>query len=293
MEATDGVAVTSTDRTDATVAADADEWQSDRLDLAAYLARIGEAAGPPTRATLDRLHRAHVSSVPFENLDVVLGRSIHVDIDGVARKLVRDRRGGYCYEHGVLFAAALEQLGFGVQRLLARIGHRPERPRPRTHMTLRVHADDGERLADVGFGAGLLTSLPWHDGAEHVQGGWTYRFVTHEDGTRELQERGTGDWSALYSFSTEPQHASDVTMANHFTATHPSSPFVGQPVAMRREPDRRVRLRGRTLEVGGPDGTQEQRAVTDDELPGLLTDTFGVPLSEAELATLVKRLPPQ
>lgn len=269
---------------------DGDEWQSDRLDLAAYLARIGEGGGPPTTATLDRLHRAHVASVPFENFDLVLGREIRVDIDGVARKLVHGRRGGYCYEHGVLFAAALEQLGFRVRRLLARVGHHPERPRARTHMTLHVRADDGERLADVGFGSGLLAPLPW-DGDEHPQDGWAYRLVTLEDGARELQERGTGDWSTLYGFSPEPQHASDVMMANYFTSTHPSSPFVGRPVAMRRLPDQRIRLLGRTLQTSSPDGTEEQRAITDDELPGLLADTFAIPLSDAELATLVRRLP--
>lgn len=296
MSRSDGVAGTGradgADGADGTGAADPDEWQTGRLDLAAYLARIGERGGPPTAATLDRLHRAHVSTVPFENLDLVLGREVRVDIDGVARKLVGDRRGGYCYEHGVLFAAALEQLGFRVRRLLARIGYHPERPRPCTHMTLHVSADDGELLADVGFGAGLLAPLPWA-GDERSQGGWSYRLVTHEDGTRELQERGTGDWSALYSFSTEPRHASDVTMANHFTATHPSSPFVGRPVVMRRGPDRRLRLLGRTLELIDPGGTAEQRVVADDELPGLLADTFGLPLSDAELAALVRRLPPQ
>src|SRR4051794_34635357 len=119
-----------------------DEWEIDRLDLDAYLARIGQEAGPPDAATLDRLHRAHVRTIPFENLDVVLGRPVATDLQSVQNKLVARRRGGYCYEHTVLFGAVLERLGYRVRRLLARIGDDPVRPRPRTHMALHVTADD-------------------------------------------------------------------------------------------------------------------------------------------------------
>src|SRR5690348_17718552 len=99
------------------------EWATGDVDLAAYLDRIGHP-GPlaPTREVLHSLHRAHVAAVPFENVDVVLGRSPSVDLDGVQAKLVRARRGGYCYEHATLFAAVLEEAGFRVQRLLARVG---------------------------------------------------------------------------------------------------------------------------------------------------------------------------
>ena len=89
-----------------------DEWDIGLLDLPAYLRRIGhDAAGAPGAATLAALHRAHVATIPFENLDIPLGRGIAVDLESVQAKLVARRRGGYCYEHGLLFAAALERLG--------------------------------------------------------------------------------------------------------------------------------------------------------------------------------------
>ncbi|NLU72679.1 arylamine N-acetyltransferase [Streptomyces sp. HNM0575] len=270
------------------------EWQTDALDLKGYLARIGEESGPASGATLERLHRAHVAAIPFENLDLVLGRGVSVDLESVEAKLVHRGRGGYCYEHAVLFAAALERLGFGVDRLLARIGHRPERPRPRTHMALHVTAPGGEWLADVGFGAGVPAPVPW-DGREHPQDGWEYRLVTDRTGTRQLQERGTGkagEWSALHSFTDEPQHASDVEMANHYTATHPGSPFLGRVVVMQRADHRRTRLLGRTLETSRPDGSKDERELADGELPGVLGGLFGIPLSEAELSALAARLPP-
>ena len=78
-----------------------DEWAVDRLDLPAYLDRVGQREGDPTAETLARLHRAHVAAIPFENLDVVVGRGVRVDLEAVQDKLVRHDRGGYCYEHGV------------------------------------------------------------------------------------------------------------------------------------------------------------------------------------------------
>src|SRR6266540_6553829 len=100
-----------------------DEWSISALDLGAYLRRIGyDGETAPTGATLAALHRAHLGAIAFENLDIVLGRGIAVDLESVQAKLVHRGRGGYCYEHGLLFAAALERLGYSVERFLARVG---------------------------------------------------------------------------------------------------------------------------------------------------------------------------
>ncbi|MBN6055703.1 arylamine N-acetyltransferase, partial [Nonomuraea sp. RK-328] len=97
-------------------------WDIEKLDLDAYLTRIGRGAPrTPSAETLRSLHRAHVTSIPFENLDVVLGRGARIDLESLQHKLVGRRRGGYCHEHNLLFAAALERLGFRVTRHLARI----------------------------------------------------------------------------------------------------------------------------------------------------------------------------
>ncbi|MGH3448695.1 MAG: arylamine N-acetyltransferase family protein [Nocardioidaceae bacterium] len=269
------------------------EWQVDHLDVDAYLDRIGYRAEPAaTGQTLAELHRAHVTAIPFENLDLVLGRGISVDLDAVQAKLVHRGRGGYCHEHGVLFAAALTRLGYTVDRLLARIGADEDHPRPRTHMNLHVYADDGQYVADVGFGAGLLEPLPWADTRPHQQGGWTYRLAPVGDSSWRLHERIGADWSALYTFTEEPQHASDVQVANHFTATHPSSPFVGQLVVMGKDAHVRRRLVGRQFTVTWPDGTTDQQQLTDDELVTALHDQFGLPVSEEETADVLAGVPP-
>jgi N-hydroxyarylamine O-acetyltransferase len=270
------------------------EWDTDRLDLDSYLTRIGHGGDlTPSASTLGALHRAHLAAVPFENLDIVLGRGIAVDFAGVQNKLVSRRRGGYCYEHGILFAAVLERLGYSVDRLLARVGGDERRPRPRSHMTLRVRAGTEQWLADVGFGNGLLEPLPWDDTrAAHRQGEWTFQLVSPGGSSWELRQRQGREWTVLYRFTEEPQHASDVVVANHFASTHASSPFVGQVVVMRKEADAARRLLGRRLITARPDGSSGERVLTDAEIADALAHDFGVPLSRAEIGNVIAALPP-
>lgn len=268
------------------------EWGSERLDLTAYLDRIGYA-GPlePTGAVLTALHRAHLTAVPFENLDILFGRGVSVDLDTVQAKLVGRRRGGYCHEHGVLFGAVLERLGYRVERLLARVGDVRGRLRPRTHLALHVWSHDGEWLADVGFGAGLLEPLPWDAPGPHRQGGWTFELAAGADQTRQLRERPGEQWHTLYSFSPHSQHASDVEMANHFTATHPTSPFTRQLIVMGKSDRGRRRLLGRTLSLVRPDGTAVESMLGDGQVGAALEEHFGLQVTGPELSVLLARLP--
>jgi N-hydroxyarylamine O-acetyltransferase len=265
-----------------------DEWDIERLDLDAYLRRVGyDGDLAPTAQTLAALHRAHVDAIRFENLDIVLGRGIAVDLDSVQAKLVERRRGGYCYEHGVLFAAVLEQLGFQVERMLARVGGEElERPRAPTHMTLRAHADGERWLADVGFGSGVLQPLPFDDPSPQRQGGWTFQVVSTGPDSWALRERRNGEWLTRYGFDEQRLHAADVVMANHFTSTFPRSPFVGKPVVMRRDEGSIRSLVDRRLTVERADGSVDERDVDDAQLGAIVRDTFAIPLTDDEVARL-------
>lgn len=260
------------------------EWETDRLELDGYLERIVYAGALAADAgTLRSLHRAHAATIAFENLDVVLGRTIELDLDRIQDKLVRRRRGGYCFEHNLLFAAVLERLGFGVTRLAARV--QPSRAGPRTHMLLSVVADGRPWLADVGFGASLLEPLPL-ESATVRQDGWTYRLDVADDGAWLLQSDQPDGWSEMYSFTREPQRPIDYAVYNHYTATHPRSPFVGRLVVLRTEPDVKYALQGQELTTTRPDGASETRHVLAHELPGVLADPFGIDLSTEEAAGL-------
>jgi N-hydroxyarylamine O-acetyltransferase len=260
------------------------EWEIDRLELDAYLERVGFAGRPGADVdTLHGLHRAHHGAIPFENVDIVLGRTIAVDLDSVQDKLVRRPRGGYCFEHNLLFAAVLERLGYAVTRLAARI--RPSGAGARTHMLLRVVVDGDPWLADVGFGASLLEPLPLR-AATACQGGWRYRLGPSDSGAWRLEGDEPDGWSDLYEFTLEPQRPIDYVVYSHYTSTHPRSPFVRQVVALRTEPHVRYALRGTELTTTRPDGAADSRSIDVDELPGLLADLFGVGLDPDEQAAL-------
>ena len=269
-----------------------DPWQRRLLDLDAYLHRIGHTGGlsaDPT--TLTTLHRAHLAAIPFENLDLHLGRAVSLDLGDVQDKLVRRSRGGYCFEHGLLLAAVLERLGFTVERALTRTGDPAVAPRPRSHLALRVHLDDTVWLVDAGFGSGLLEPVPLTDGVVHQQGQWRFRTRRGDDGAWRLQEWQAEHWETHYTMADEATYAIDIADANHVTSTSPRSPFVRWLMVIRKDDESMRRLIGREYEVIRPDGSKQVRLVPDAEFPGLLAD-LGLPLSLAESTALVATLPP-
>jgi len=265
------------------------EGESERLDLGAYLRRVEYAGGrEATRATLDALHEAHVTHIPFENLDVVLGRPIALDLASVQAKLVAGRRGGYCFEQNLLFSAVLRAFGFAVKDLAARVRLGSSVLRARTHMMLEVEADGASWLADVGFGGpGPLVPVPF-DGGESRQHGWTFRIVA-EAAERVLQSSRDGHWEDLYAFTREPQHRVDYELANHYTSTHPSSAFTQVATAQRIAPDVRRILRNREYSEDGVRGA-EQRTLADGEVRDVLVTKFGLELSADEMSAIFRKL---
>jgi N-hydroxyarylamine O-acetyltransferase len=246
----------------------------------AYLARIGLAGG--RELSLAEIHRAHATSIPFENFDPYAGRSVALDAAHLEDKLVARRRGGYCFEHNLLLASALESLGGRtVEPMLARVRMGPEgTPRALNHLLLRVTDRDGSSwLADVGFGGGgLLDPLPFGAGAQSEQSGWTYRLST--DGPElVLQTLQDGAWSDMYGFEPEAVPLVDVEVSNWYTATHPESPFVTGIMIGRRLPERCLSLFAyeETVFVERPvGGASDLRQVTRAEVPALLADRFGI-----------------
>jgi N-hydroxyarylamine O-acetyltransferase len=248
------------------------------LDLDAYLARIGTSGRP----SLAHVHRAHVTSIPFENLDPRRGIPVSLELEDLERKLVQRRRGGYCFEQNLLLKAALEGLGAQVDLLLARVrlGRPPGSPRPRTHLVLRARADGADWHADAGFGNGtLLEPIPFGPGDVHEQAGWRFRVV--EDGPElVLQTAQDGTWVDLYGFVPEPVPFIDVETSNWFTSTHPRSPFVTGLIVSTQRPDgTRVSL---SDWQGGPSLTEETPAgrsvlaVEPDEVGGIIATRFGL-----------------
>jgi N-hydroxyarylamine O-acetyltransferase len=256
---------------------------SDSIDLNAYFERI-EWRGPrePTYATLAGLLAAHMAHIPFENFDVLLGRPIRLDLASLQAKMVQARRGGYCFEHATLFAAVLEALGFAPARHAARvIVFAPRTHSPRGHMFLTVPVDGASYVVDPGFGPfGSRVPLPL-EGDGVLADRPTHRMV--RDGNDWLLHI-TRDGVLVPGWVTTLEHENpvDYEMANHFTCTHPASPFVNMIMASAVKPDGRVNVMNR--DVTHLRAGQVSTAQLPDRaaLRALLAEHFGFDLPEAE-----------
>ncbi|MER5730418.1 arylamine N-acetyltransferase [Streptomyces sp. NPDC002138] len=269
-------------------------WSGDELDLDAYLARIGYAGELlPDLDTLRAVHRAHTAAIPFESIDVLLGHPISLEVKSIEDKLVRGRRGGYCYEQNTLLAAALERIGFAVAGRGARNRTRGEALLPVTHAVLVVTVDGEPWLCDAGFGhQGPREPVPLgRPGTEVPQGEWTYAVREEGDGVLVLTFLREGAWRDLYAFGPQPAYPVDYVLMNHYSSSHPRSAFVGQLVAHRPGVPgsaHRISLVRDEFTVIHPDGRTERRPVAADELHGILDREFGIRLSERDAGELVR-----
>jgi N-hydroxyarylamine O-acetyltransferase len=255
------------------------------FDVDAYLARIGYS-GPrvPTLPVLHALTAAHTQTIPFENLDVLLGRPIDLQPAAIFDKLVKGRRGGYCFEQNGLFLHALEALGFRVRPLSARV--RLDRPRdytpPRTHMFLRVEVADESWLTDVGVGGLSLTAAlrlaP--DGAQETPHG--QRRIVREGDRWFHQARFDDAWTDVCEFTGEEMPPIDRVVANWFTSTHPESHFRNRLIVARAAPDgRRITLLNRELKLRDRHGVATTQVIDSaGALRDALAEHFGLHFPE-------------
>lgn len=254
------------------------------IDLDAYFRRIGYR-GPrtPTLAMLRSIHLLHPQAIPFENLDPFLGRPVLLDPAALERKLVREGRGGYCFEQNLLLEHVLEGLGFDVTGLAARVlWNGPEgTPTARGHMLLRVDVDGESYVADVGFG-GLTLTAPLHleTGVEQATPHERFRLVVVGDAF-VMQAAVRGEWKPLYRFDLQEQLLPDYEVTSWYLSNHPRSHFVTGLVAARPGADRRWALRGTELAVHHLDGRTERRVLADaTELREVLEGPFGLTLPD-------------
>jgi N-hydroxyarylamine O-acetyltransferase len=242
-----------------------------------YFARIG-LSNPdrPDLETLRRIHAAHVAAIPFENLDILLGRPILIDLDHLREKLLRHRRGGYCFEQNTLLLAVLRELGFEANAREARVMVGATTIRPRTHMVIEVRYRNEEWLADVGFGGEGLLEPVRMTGEVSMQGMLAYRVVSR-DSLRVLQLQSGSDWIDQYAFEPHSVHSVDFEVANWFTSTYPGSPFVRTLTAQRATYDARHVLRYPMYSLIQGSAIAAHEIVRDELLP-LLRDVFLIDL---------------
>ena len=256
-----------------------------KQQLDRYLQRVAVTAPvAANESTLLALHAAHLSAIPFENLEIHLGRAMRIEPDALFEDLVDRRRGGYCFQMNELLARVLLAIGFEVERFAARVWLRnSSRMPPRSHQVLRVRTVDGRHwLCDVGFGGGSpLRPLPFEMQRIDEQPLESYRMHTHEDYGIVLQRRSvepdTREWSDMISFGTEDQWPSDFRYSNHSISTMPDSRFVMHRVVSRAQPDLRQSLFDGTFRETRATGVTE-RVLDAAEEERVLRETFALDL---------------
>ncbi|HTH28260.1 MAG TPA: arylamine N-acetyltransferase [Sphingobium sp.] len=273
--------------------------------LNSYLRRIGfDHAPTPDAAGLALLQRAHRLAIPFENLDIMLGRGIALAPKAVQAKLVGARRGGYCFEQNSLFTAVLTALGFAVRPLLARVwlGVAGEVP-PRTHMLLAVDVGGERWIADVGFGGSHIPPLPLQDGAQaetpdgarhrlrraampgDPEGAWLLERAGPAAATDGRSGAGE-DWQPQYGFSETLATTADIAQANHWTATRSGTRFTSLHIASRVLPAGFAAITERQLTVYEKGAAEAREIKGVQDYRSVLAEIFGIELKAEEVAGL-------
>ena len=255
--------------------------------LQGYLDRIGYRGSPrDDLVTLVELHRRHLLAIPYENLDVQLGRHVGLDVDSIYEKLVPGRRGGWCYEMNGLFAWALEEIGFSVVRMAAGVGRADVGDEATgNHLALLVVLD-GAYLADVGFGDGLFDPVPMRAG-RFSQRGFAFRLEALADGWWRVHNQPHGG-AASFDFRAEPCEQAVLERQCVRLQTSPESSFRKVAVVQRHVADGLAVLRGRLLRR--LDGRRVDERLIEDrrEYERVLRDVFD--LEPPQLDTLWGRV---
>ncbi len=245
------------------------------MDLSLYLQRIGLDVAPQMGAAgLAQLHRAQAQAIPYEAIDLQLGRRVDLDPARIFDKLVRARRGGWCYETNGLLGHALAALGYSVRRCTAGV-YRRERGDAAVgnHLALVVTLDQ-DWLCDLGLGDGLRAPIPLVEGT-HCDGALTFRLERLEDGFWRFHNHKDGSPST-FDFSNAPADEALLQRQSDHLQTDPESYFVLNAEAIRMTDQGAVTLLGRVLRRLGPGGLEKSLIATPDQLQDVLAAEFGI-----------------
>ncbi|HWA63103.1 MAG TPA: arylamine N-acetyltransferase [Caulobacteraceae bacterium] len=250
-------------------------------ELAAYLDRVGfEGEARPDLGTLRALHRRHLLAVPYENLDVQLGRPLTPDPKAAFDKVVHRRRGGWCYEMNGTLGHALSLIGFSVTRMAGGVVRSMAGDDVvGNHLVLKVDLPEGPMIADVGFGDGPLDPYPLEPAA-FSSGVFDFRLERLDDGWWRLHNHPKGG-APNYDFRPEPAEEALLAQRCQTLQTAETSIFVQNLLCFRHREDGFSALRGRVLRRATPEASEDTLLNSPRELTEALGDVFGLDVPEA------------
>jgi len=250
------------------------------MDIDHYLNRIeyhGDTG--PTLDTLRGLHQAFLLTVPFENLDIHLGRKLSLSPERIYDKIVVKKRGGFCYECNILFYELLHRLGFRLEYLSARMVQGRSIGAEYDHMALNVHLDH-DYLADVGNGLSFREPLPINGGSTSTPENLTYRIGHHDNNLALCYRKPDADWRPLFLFSLIPRERAEFSGMCHHHQTSPESIFTRHRIVTKALPKGRVTLAGMRLTVTNGVEKETRMVTSEDEYHDILKHTFGITIGD-------------
>lgn len=246
------------------------------MDLQAYFDRIGYVEGGTDSERLRRVHRAHITHIPFEALDVYNGKTLSLKPEDLFDKMVTRGRGGYCFEMNGLFCAMVREMGIPIYGVLARIAMAPGAFGAHTHRMNIAEADGARWVCDVGYGGDCFTvPLRLEPGLEQTAYGTTYRIVKGEKVQYSVQILREEGFTDMLGFDDIPALPEDFELSNFYTNCHPTSGFRNFLMLNRFTEEGRYSLFNlslNTVDASGP----HRREVPWEELPRVLEDCFGL-----------------
>ena len=249
------------------------------MNTDAYLKRINYT-GPldPSAETLRSLHLAHLLTVPFENLDIHLGRPIVLEDDALFDKIVARRRGGFCYELNGLFCRLLRELGFAAEKLSAAVASEEGGFDPYfDHMALLVQLDR-PWLADVGFGDSFREPLLLDEPGDQTDQSGVYRIERSGDELILMQRSHHDSGKPQYRFMLQPYEYADYAEMCHYHQTSPKSHFTTGQVCTLATLEGRITLRNMRLITTVRGDKQERLIANQEEHQTVLRELFGIKL---------------
>lgn len=252
--------------------------QKDVFNIDAYFKRIDYSGKKDVSyETLHGLHTAHTLNIPFENLDVYFRKPIPLDQDSLYEKIVKNKRGGYCFEMNGLFSIVLKQLGFKVTDLLARVSRDGVVFNAKTHQVLMVEIGNDRYLADVGFGNnGLAAPILLSENIDQPQFMHTYRLVNDQEHGYVLQRKADGSYHNMYAFTLEECISMDYEVANFYCYANPNSVFRAMKFITRPTMQGRLTLTDRHLKILDNGMLTEKILSSDEEYKMYLLEHFGL-----------------
>jgi N-hydroxyarylamine O-acetyltransferase len=252
----------------------------DRETAAAYAQRFGaDLPAAVDAGSLRDLHRAHLLAVPFENLSIHLSERISLAEADLVDKVVRRRRGGFCYELNGLFALLLESLGASVTRVAARVHGDNGFGPPFDHLALVVRPADGSGpwLADVGFGSHTVFPLQLDTRADQDDPAGTFRVAATPDGDLDVLKEG----KPQYRIETRARELADFAPTCWYQQSSPASHFTHGTICSRLTEHGRVSVAGSLL-IETRDGNRTERTLAGPQaLLAAYREHFGVVLDRA------------